>query len=400
MTKRILIFGAGKIGRGFIGHLFHRSGYALTFVDPVEAVVAGLNQRASYPVHVLGAPEKNETVPIAKAIASSAEHEVIEAIRRHDLFATAVGGTNLESLGRLLGKGLQARFDGGNRSDANVIICENYKDPASLLRKAILDTATQEAFRDWVKSHLGLVETQVLRSCIEPNAELKAGNPLALRVQDWWVLPCDADAFRGGVPECEGLSPRTNFQHELIRKLYTYNCSNAAIAYLGYLKGYKLLSEAANDAEILEVVDRIYEESGAALIAEYRFDLKEQQHLQKLAITKYQDKRIVDPIERNARDTRRKLSPTDRLLGPATLAIKHGVSPKHLALAIAAAFHYDGSTDAGTQHVQQVLRTRGLKAAICEISDLAPDSTMAKLIQQSVQELEKFNKIGRRLMTK
>jgi mannitol-1-phosphate 5-dehydrogenase len=392
MAKQILIFGAGKIGRGFIGHLFHRSGYALTFVDPVAEVVAQLTRDRQYPLFVLGAPQKNQTVPIARAILSSAP-EAEEVISRHDLFATAVGGPNLGSVGALLGRGLQRRLRGGNTSPANVIICENFKDPAAILRKACY-AAGDESLARWGEAHLGIAETQVLRSCIEPDAAMKQQNPLAVQIQDWWVLPCDGAAFRGPPPQCEGLKFKANFQNELIRKVYTYNCSNATIAYLGYLKGYTMLSEAANDREILEVTQRVYEESGHGLITEYQLDPAEQVDLQNLAITKYQDRDIVDPIERNARDTQRKLSPTDRLVGPANLAIKHGGTPTNLGLAIAAGFHYAGSTDPGTQHVQQVLHTRGLKAAIKEICQCDADSPLGVLICRGAGQLARFNKIG------
>jgi mannitol-1-phosphate 5-dehydrogenase len=194
------------------------------------------------------------------------------------------------------------------------------------------------------------------------------------------------------------LKLRSNFQHELIRKVYTYNCSNAAISYLGYLKGYKMLFEAANDAEILAVTRGVYAEAKAGLVREYGFNDREQEDLQNLALTKYQDRKLVDPIERNGRDTQRKLSATDRLVGPANLAVKHGVEPVNLALAIAAGFHYNGSTDDGTRRVQQILRERGLKAAVRDICGLADDSVLGRLIVQRARDLTPFNRIGAKLV--
>lgn len=398
MQKRVLIFGAGKIGRGFIGHLFHRSGYELTFIDPVAGVVNQLNRTGKYPLYVLGAPEKNETVPIARAILSSSTDEAEQAISRHDLFATSVGGPNLGSVGELLGRGLLRRLKGGNRDDANVIICENYKDPAALLRKACYAAAGDE-LELWGQDHLGIAETQVLRSCIEPDAQMRQRDPLAIQVQDWWVLPCDGAAFKGEPPQCNGLRLKANFQNELIRKVYTYNCSNAVISYLGYLKGYKMLYEAANDSEILEITHRAYAESGLGLVAECQLDPTEQEGLQNLALTKYKDRNILDPIERNGRDTQRKLSPTDRLLGPANLCLKHGGTPTSLALAIAAGLHYAASDDPGTRHVQQILHSNGLKAAIQDVCKVQPDSSIGLLIRQGASKLAQFNKIGISLVT-
>ena len=37
--KKAIMYGGGNIGRGFIGALLSRSGYEVTFVDVVDAVV-------------------------------------------------------------------------------------------------------------------------------------------------------------------------------------------------------------------------------------------------------------------------------------------------------------------------------------------------------------------------
>ena len=37
--RSAVIFGAGNVGRGFLGHLLSQSGYALTFVDIDERII-------------------------------------------------------------------------------------------------------------------------------------------------------------------------------------------------------------------------------------------------------------------------------------------------------------------------------------------------------------------------
>ena len=54
-----LIFGAGNIGRSFIGQLFATAGYAVTFVDVNEALVAELNRQGRYRLEVRG-PEPRD----------------------------------------------------------------------------------------------------------------------------------------------------------------------------------------------------------------------------------------------------------------------------------------------------------------------------------------------------
>jgi len=65
---RFIIIGAGKIARGFIGHLLYLSGLDFIFIEKSAALTALINERGQYTVNVLGAPEKNTVVTGAKAI--------------------------------------------------------------------------------------------------------------------------------------------------------------------------------------------------------------------------------------------------------------------------------------------------------------------------------------------
>jgi mannitol-1-phosphate 5-dehydrogenase len=40
-------FGAGNIGRGFVGLILHRAGYQVVFVDVVDALIDALNHTPS-----------------------------------------------------------------------------------------------------------------------------------------------------------------------------------------------------------------------------------------------------------------------------------------------------------------------------------------------------------------
>ncbi len=59
---KALHFGAGNIGRGFIGKLLADAGIQLTFADVNQVVLDALNARHSYQVHVVGETEQVDTV--------------------------------------------------------------------------------------------------------------------------------------------------------------------------------------------------------------------------------------------------------------------------------------------------------------------------------------------------
>ena len=94
---KALHFGAGNIGRGFIGKLLADSGAELTFADANYQLVDQLNHAQQYRVHVVGLEQKIETVSNILALnANSAD--VIERITHADLITTAVGPNVLERI--------------------------------------------------------------------------------------------------------------------------------------------------------------------------------------------------------------------------------------------------------------------------------------------------------------
>ena len=51
--KKAVQFGAGNIGRGFIGALLSQSGYHVVFADVVDKIIDKINEDKTYTVHVM-----------------------------------------------------------------------------------------------------------------------------------------------------------------------------------------------------------------------------------------------------------------------------------------------------------------------------------------------------------
>jgi mannitol-1-phosphate 5-dehydrogenase len=85
-------FGAGNIGRGFVGLLLHEAGYEVVFADVAGDLITELAAAGSYQVHEVGEHPTVRTVENFRALNSgSQEAEVIAEIATADLVTTAVG---------------------------------------------------------------------------------------------------------------------------------------------------------------------------------------------------------------------------------------------------------------------------------------------------------------------
>ncbi|HLL42806.1 MAG TPA: hypothetical protein VK369_06680 [Segetibacter sp.] len=378
MKKEVLIIGAGKIGRGFIAQLFYNSGYKLWFLDASKEVVELLNKEKKYRVDIAReGKDLTQYIEVEGAFTLNDKEKVAERIHNIDIIATSVGASNVQKVAGFIKEILIAA---GRKERLNWIICENANNPAKKIKEVLLQNADPE-FEEFVRYKLGLIETQVLRTGMLANAEVTMKEPLALRMQDWWTLPLDKDAFVGPMPEVQGFSPKINFSNELVRKLYTFNGTNGPIAYIGWANGYKILHKAALAHP--ELFHEIQEESAFGLINEFGFDEKEQREFMALAMKKYTDPTLNDQIERNANDTRRKVSKEERLVGPALLCLKHGKMPNAYAKAIAAAYYYKGSNDDGTLEVQRTVNERGIEEAVKKYSSIDEASGLYNLIINS-----------------
>lgn len=388
MNKTAIIFGAGKIARGFIAHLLTLSGHQIIFVEKSEELVTLLRERGKYKVHIMGAEEKSIEIQGFRVLSSEETESVAKTVADASVVFVSIGGPNLPQIAPLLARGVRLAVEQKRESPLNIIICENYFQPGKWLRQLVSENLEGSEI-DWLNRRVGFVETMVLRSTIEPTPEMKAEDPLCLKAQNMWEMPADKEAFVGEIPPVQGLTPKENFQGGLIRKLFTYNAINASITYPGYLKGYELLSDAANDTELAELARAAGREASVALIRRFGFDPREQHEFAEAALKKYQNPEIVDPIERNARDPVRKLGRNDRMIGPACLAVEYQIQPVALSRVIGSALHYDYKGDAAAQQIQTIIREEGLLAVLKKVCGLDPSHALVPMIQEAYRSLEK-----------
>lgn len=380
-----VIFGAGKIARGFIGHLLYLSGIDFTFIEYNDTLADLINERGSYTVNILGNSDKNCVVKGVRALKFSEPEKITEAIAEAECVFTAVGGKNLGGITELLAKGLERKAVTGK--DLNIITCENWKQPAQILQDAMDEMICQNA-KLYLEEHVGITEAVIMRSAIESEEELLKKDPLIVNVQDFWELPVDASRLAGKLPDIQGLKLVEEFTGFLERKFYTYNAANGTVSYLGALLGYDKLADAAHDERILEVLEGVYTETAQALSKKHQFPLEEQLAFTRTSKRKLQDYKIVDFIERNARDPLRKLGREDRLVGSARLVQEYGIVPEHLATAIAAAVYYKNDSDPFARELERIRKEEGIDAVLVNVCGLDADGELGRLIKSKIELLK------------
>lgn len=369
---KALHFGAGNIGRGFIGKLLADAGVELAFADVNQTVLDLLNSRKSYAVHVVGEQERVESVNNVSAVNSGSE-AAVALIAEADLVTTAVGPQILAKIAGTIAKGLVLRHQQGNVQPLNIIACENMVRGTSQLKQHVFAALPQDE-QAWVEQHVGFVDSAVDR--IVPPAD--SNDPLEVTVETFseWIV--DQTQFKGQPPTIAGMELTDNLMAFVERKLFTLNTGHAITAYLGQRAGLQTIRDAILDPAIRRVVKGAMEESGAVLIKRYGFDAdKHAAYINKI-LGRFENPYLHDDVERVGRQPLRKLSAGDRLIKPLLGTLEYGLPHANLIQGIAAAMSYRSEQDPQALELAELLNTLGPKAALAQISGLPAESEVVE----------------------
>jgi mannitol-1-phosphate 5-dehydrogenase len=378
--KKAVVYGSGKIGRGFIGKIFAESGYRVCFLDRIQALVDGLNAAGAYTVRIVSNDDWTDSrVPVDRALISTTD-EALEAIAGCDLMATSVGANELEHIAPVLAKAVALRM-ARHGGPLDVILCENQLGADTLMRGWI-NGWLDDAQRAWADRNLGLVEASISRMVPPQPPEQLAQDPLLLRVDPSSELPVDSAAFRGPIPDLVGIIPYTPFDFYMKRKLFLNNGSHALCAYMGYEKGLEYIWQAIADPEIQAAVRASMQANADALVAKYGEGVRQnvQDYIEDLVI-RYPNRALNDTVARVGADPVRKLRRNDRIVGAALFALEQGVDPAPIVRGILAALRFDLPQDPTAPRLQQALKEQGIEAVMEQFMGLAPDEPLYDMIR-------------------
>jgi len=310
---KLVLFGAGNIGRSFIAPLFVESGYEVVFVDINEHLLSEINRRGAYTVVVVSEDRPAQKVPVrgVRAVDGRDTAAVVEELATTTVAATAVGKAALSAVARSVAAGMSERRRRGS-GPLDVILAENVRDAAAIVRKEVASVtgATDD---------LGLVETSIGKMVpIVPASEAER-DPLIVYAEPYNTLIVARTGFKGEIPGIEGLKPVDDIRAYVDRKLFIHNLGHAACAYFSFVHNPEVtrIATAMADPLIRPAVRTAMEQSAQALHATYpdAFSLDAlYEHITEL-LQRFANAALGDTIHRVGRDLPRKLGRDDRIVG-------------------------------------------------------------------------------------
>ena len=331
-------FGAGSVGRGFLGQLFSEGGLETIFIDTDERLIDALETRRRYRLDIVGRQNESHSIAPVRALHANDRHACATALTGAAIACTAVGASAMSAAAQTIAAGLEQRLrDGGE--PLTILVCENLPRADIVLRDAVLGFLPAD-LHGALTANVGFVRTVVARMTPVATAAERADDVAAIRTEAYNTLPVDADAIVGTLPVIPGLSAVGRFQSQIDRKLFAHNGSHAVLGFLGWHAGLEFGWQALEVPQIYSFVAGALNEVSRALQAEWGMTATEMSAYNADLLERFTNQALGDTCIRLCRDPRRKLAEDDRLVGAARLCLKHSVTPVNIAAGIAAAVHY------------------------------------------------------------
>lgn len=383
--KQAIMFGAGNIGRGFIGLLLEKAGYHVLFADVVAPLVDEINRRGEYVVHVVADECTDETVRNISAI-SSLDPALSEKIVESELITTAVGLTVLPRIAPNIAAGIKARRAAGVTAPLHVIACENAIRATFQLKQHVAGHLDGEDLA-YMERYVGFLDCEVDRIVPPFRREPGAPDMINVTVERHFEWTVEKGNLKGAL-EIPGMQLVEKLDAYLERKLFAFNGAHAACAYLGECKGIRTLRESIEDAEIKAAVAGLQAECAAMLVKRHGFAPEDMATYCRVARERFANPHLTDETVRVGREPLRKLSAGDRLVRPMTLAAEYGLPVDYYVTGIAAALCHRDPGDAQSERMKDLIGAKGVRAALEEISGIPAGSETAKRIEAEYLRLE------------
>lgn len=376
-------FGAGNIGRGFVGLLLHDAGYDVVFSDVNPTLIGALKSADSYTVHEVGDGGRDRVVTGFDAI-NSAEDEakLIAELATADVITTAVGPNVLRFIAPVIAKGIAARASG--MTPVAVMACENAIGATDTLRGAIAENAGPA----WAELADKAIFANTAVDRIVPGQAADAGIDVTVEAFYEWVI--ERGPFRGNEPPISGAHFVDELEPFIERKLFTVNTGHATTAYFGFLAGIDKISDAVTDPNVGPKVRRVLEETSEYLVAAHGLDRAAQTAYREKILVRFANEYLPDTVQRVGRQPLRKLSRHERFIGPASAIAENGGRCDALLEAIGAALQFHVPEDEQSQEMAELLVELDPAEFTAQVTGLEPQHPLFELVRAEVAAVRRI----------
>jgi len=354
-------FGAGNIGRGFVGLILHKAGYEVVFADVNGELIDALATTPSYVVTEVGDGASVWTVDNYRALNSSThESDVVAEIATADIVTTAVGPNILRFVAPLIAKAIEQRS--ADLAPLAVMACENAINATDLLKAEVVKALTDQAAAD------GAIFANTAVDRIVPGQDPDAG--LNVTVESFFEWAIESTPFGAETP----VIPDAHFVDDLApyieRKLFTVNTGHATAAYHGFAAGVQSMSEAFSTPAIADEVRAVLAETKALLVAKHGFDPEVQQQYIDKNMVRFANPELSDTVDRVGRQPLRKLGRHERFVGPAAELAERGLGSDALVRTMGVALRFDVPEDPQSVELQQLLASVTAEEFVTQVTGL------------------------------
>ena len=365
---RAVHFGAGNIGRGFVGLILHRAGYEVAFVDVNAELIGMLRTADAYQVREVGPEATVHTVTGFTGIDSKANPDAAaQAVAEADVVTCAVGPNAMRFIAPVIRDGLALRAG----APAVVMACENAIGATDTLRDHVLEGAPELAAK-------AVFANTAVDRIIPPQDP--AG--LDVVVEDFFEWSIDRTPFAEAASAPPTI-PDAHFVDDLApyieRKLFTVNTGHATTAYAGWVAGIGTIAEALEEPGIRSAVQAALADTARLLVAKFGFDADEHAAYVARAIERFENPALPDTCERIGRQPLRKLSRHERFVQPAVELLERGDTAEGLVAAYATALRFDAEGDEQAVELQRLLGELEPARFVAEVSGLDAGELASRL---------------------
>ncbi|HFI0406508.1 TPA: mannitol-1-phosphate 5-dehydrogenase [Streptococcus suis] len=374
--KKAVHFGAGNIGRGFIGEILFENNFEIAFVDVNETIINALNERHAYEIEIAEEGQRHIAVSGVLGINNRLHPEsVVEALSTADLVTTAIGPNILPFIANLIAQGIEARRQAGNTQPLDVLACENMIGGSAFLFEEVKKHLSEEELT-FTETFIGFPNAAVDRIVPAQSHD----DPLFVVVEPFneWVV--ETKGMKRPELRLNGVHYEENLEPFIERKLFSVNSGHATSAYTGAHFGASTILEALQNPIVKTKVESVLEEIRSLLIAKWGFDEQALVDYHKIILSRFENPFIVDDIARVARTPIRKLGFDERFIRPIRELRERGLSYKNLLATVSYIFSYHDENDEQSVELQRLLQEKSLTEVVEQVTGLTDHDLIAEIV--------------------